>query len=169
MSSIGPRKSSSSPEISSATNSSSGFSTKCKEWSDERKVELATIWRTSTMRVITIAQDNFPMKSGFAKSTISVGTSPRPSATLKNPNPEGSYSWDPKPTAQAVMAAKVGQTIYVKWLAVYALRLEFGHSDKAPAGYMRIAVRQWPRVVREVTSDIRNIQNEAERVRLYGS
>ena len=52
-----------------------------------------------------------------------------------------------------IAGAQLGQTIYIGWTAAYILPLEYGHSQQAPAGFVRIAAAQWQRIVNDVTAE----------------
>jgi len=44
---------------------------------------------------------------------------------------------------------KVGQVFYYTNSMPYALKLEYGHSDQAPGGIVRLTARRWNKIVNE--------------------
>lgn len=50
---------------------------------------------------------------------------------------------------QAIVPKGIGQIIRFENPTPYAFPLEFGHSSQAPAGVVRIAVRNWPVIVKK--------------------
>ena len=50
---------------------------------------------------------------------------------------------------------KIGQTYYYTNSLPYAMALEFGHSNQAPQGFVRLAARRWDKIV---AAEIRAVQ-----------
>lgn len=54
----------------------------------------------------------------------------------------------------ALVAAKLGDIVYLTSNCVYMNRLEYGHSGQAPAGMIRLTVAAAPEIVRDVVTEM---------------
>lgn len=130
------------------------FSAQIDAWVAKIPDRAERVWKESTKRVVSIANNGVPVDLGFARASIRGSTESMPAIDPDFDNKER------KPYADAfgeivllIENATLGQTIYVGWTASYVLPLEFGHSKQAPSGFVRLAAAQWPRIVGEVTAE----------------
>lgn len=130
------------------------FAAQIDSWVSETQDRAERVWKESTKRVVSIANNGVPIDLGFARASIRGSTESMPTIDPDFDNKER------KPYADAfgeivllIDSATLGQTIYVGWTASYVLPLEFGHSKQAPNGFVRLAAAQWPRIVGEVTAE----------------
>lgn len=52
-----------------------------------------------------------------------------------------------------IAGLEIGETAYIGWTANYVIPLEFGHSQQAPAGFVRLAAAQWQVIVNGVIAE----------------
>lgn len=130
------------------------FSAQLDAWVAELPERAERVWKESTKRISSIANNGVPVDTGFARASVRGSTESMPAI-----NP-GFDNKERKPYADAfgeivlvIENATLGQTIYIGWTASYMLPLELGHSKQAPSGFVRLSAMQWPRVVDEVTAE----------------
>ncbi|MGB6080219.1 MAG: HK97 gp10 family phage protein [Xanthobacteraceae bacterium] len=122
----------------------------------ETEQRMLAVFRESTQRTASIANNGVPVDTGFARASIRASTESMPQI---NPNAKGkegaAYPADFGNVTLTIAGAELGQTIYVGWTAAYMLPLEFGHSKQAPSGFVRLAAAQWQHTVDQVTAELR--------------
>lgn len=115
---------------------------------------MTAVFKESTQRVASIANNGIPVDTGFARASIRASTESMPPILPGSKGVEGQVYSDKFGQVSAVIAnARLGQVIYIGWTASYVLPLEFGHSKQAPAGFVRLAAAQWGQIVSEVTEE----------------
>jgi hypothetical protein len=131
------------------------FAASIDDWVKQTEQRMTAVFRESTKRVASIANNGVPIDTGFAKDSIQASTESMPQI---NPNKKGEkgQTYSTNAFGQVVLVingATLGQTIYVGWTAAYMLPLEFGHSKQAPSGFVRLAAAQWQHTVDQVTAE----------------
>lgn len=130
------------------------FSAEVDEWCRATQRRLNAVFRESTQRVVSEAQSRIPVDTGFARASIRASLSAMPKIDPAFRGQKGQSYGDATGEVITVIAgAEVGHTIYVGWTAAYVGALEYGHSQQAPEGFVRIAAVQWPRIVAEVAAE----------------
>lgn len=128
------------------------FAASVDDWVKETETRMLAVFRESTKRVASIANNNIPVDTGFARASQQASTEAMPPIVDGKKGQEGKvYPASFGQVSGVISNAQLGQTIYIGWTASYVLPLEYGHSKQAPAGFVRLAAAQWPRIVAEVT------------------
>lgn len=129
------------------------FGAQINSWVRETDQRMTAVFRESTQRVASIADNGVPVATGFARASIrgSLESMPPINPNVKGGTPSGSFG----EISLVIAGATLGQTIYIGWTAAYVLPLEFGHSKQAPSGFVRLAAAQWPQVVSRVTEELK--------------
>lgn len=131
---------------------SRNFAASVDDWVKETEQRMLAVFREGTQRVTSIAANGVPIDTGFARASIQASTESMPPIIDGKKGDAGKVYPVSMGQVSAVIAnAQLGQVIYVGWTAAYVLPLEYGHSKQAPAGFVRLAAAQWPRIVAEVT------------------
>src|SRR3569623_1384754 len=130
------------------------FTTAIDNWVADTEARMTAVFKESTQRVFSLADNGVPVDTGFARASPQASTEAMPSIVSDNKGEEGkAYPADFGQISAVIANAKLGQTIYVGWTASYVLPLEYGHSKHAPSGFVRIAAAQWGQVVSQVTEE----------------
>jgi len=130
------------------------FTTAIDNWVADTEARMTAVFKESTQRVFSLADNGVPVDTGFARASPQASTEAMPSIVSDNKGEEGkAYPADFGQISAVIANAKLGQTIYVGWTASYVLPLEYGHSKQAPSGFVRIAAAQWGQVVSQVTEE----------------
>jgi hypothetical protein len=114
------------------------------------------VWQESVIRLMDEMQlpvgagGNMPVQTGFLRSSLQVGLLPVAENSMSRPSKTGSYEWDSSFSHDVVRQSKVGETIYMGYAADYAAKAEFMH------GFQRLAVQNWPAIIRETVNDLRS-------------
>lgn len=90
---------------------------------------------------------NMPVRTGFLRSTLMASTSPLAIASLERPDADGPYPYFPTKVERIIMGARVGEKIYLGYLADYVWYAEYGGRNYAGHAFIRLAVQQWPSMV----------------------
>lgn len=126
-------------------------------WVQKTEKRMTAVFRESTQRVTEIMINGVPVDTGFARASVQASLSEMPPVIEGSRGQEGqSYPLDFGQITTTIASAELGDTIHVGFTASYAPYLEFGHSDQAPNGFVRIAAEQWPQIVAEVTAEAKS-------------
>lgn len=103
------------------------------------------VTRKATMSVFSGIVFRTPVDTGRARGAwqLQPGALPAPRSTVLDQ--DGSAT-----VARGLIAAgtfKLGETIYIENPLPYAVPLEYGYSQQAPIGMVRVVVREWDRYV----------------------
>ncbi len=130
------------------------FGADVADWARQTQARMDAVFRESTQRVVEQAQSRIPVDTGFARASVHISTSQMPQVDPgNNGNAGGNYPYDGTEIALTIGGAHVGQTLYVGWTASYVVELEYGSSDKAPDGFVRMAAQNWNSIVAQVTQE----------------
>ena len=127
------------------------------------------IERRNKERLRLVGQESFMATSGtvlewspvdeglFRNNWFSGLNSPNSKTTEKLSNYGQGIIAGPRYTEALHLSTKynVGDTLYFTNTLPYARRLEYGHSNQAPNGMVRIATAQWPHAVAKIARKIK--------------
>jgi len=139
-----------------SVNETRNFASSIDSWVAATKDRMTRVFRESTQRVASLANNGVPVDLGFARASIQASTEEMPSIDPTKDNKAkkvGDLASAFGQVTAVIANARLGQVIYVGWTAAYVLPLEFGHSQQAPSGFVRIAIAQWDHVVARVTEE----------------
>jgi hypothetical protein len=132
------------------------FNAKISAWVKQSDARMRAVFQESTKRVISEAQRLIPVDTGFARASIRASLESMPQINgSARPIPGSTYNYDEGQVAVVIANAKLGDKIYVGWTASYAIYLEYGHSQQAPSGFVRVAALQWRTIVSEVSAELK--------------
>lgn len=132
------------------------FGAAVDEWVQQTEQRMEAVFKESTQRTVSIAQDIIPRDTGFARASVRASTEEMPPIDDKARGEKGaSYSYNSGEITLTIAGAELGQTIYVGWTASYVQFLEYGHSKQAPAGFVGLAAAQWQHTVDVVTQELK--------------
>ncbi|MDR0216188.1 MAG: HK97 gp10 family phage protein [Comamonas sp.] len=98
--------------------------------------------------------DESPVDTGRFKNNWITSAGPRATGTRSSSSKDGS---DSKGQLQEQVAAwKPGQTIWILNNLPYAQRLEYGWSQQAPGGMVRLAVQNYSQAVKKAADQVRS-------------
>ncbi len=132
------------------------YAAQVDSWVRETEQRLLAVFRESTQRVASIANNGVPVDLGFARASIRASTESMPAIDPAADN-KGDATVTPNfgNITMTIVGARLGQTIYIGWTAAYIIPLEYGHSQQAPAGFVRIAAAQWSQIVAQVSAELK--------------
>ncbi len=134
--------------------SSLNFTQAIDQWVKETDQRATLVFRESTQRLVSLTQSRIPVHTGFARASVRASTEAMPPINANAKGLPGQhYSFDGGNITAAIIGAQLGDTIFVGWTASYVIFLEFGHSKKAPSGFVGVSAMEWPRIVNEVTAE----------------
>lgn len=138
------------------------FTATVHEFVTKTPERLRAVFRESTQRVASKAANGVPVDTGFARASVRASLESMPLADMQAPpKPPGHvqgqviYPYDGSEITLTIAHAELKDTIFIGWSANYAIYLEYGHSNKAPSGFVRIAAEQWPQIVAEVSAELK--------------
>lgn len=91
-----------------------------------------------------------PFETGFARSSWSVGVNGMPSFRTPPKRPAGVNQFPAPDLSPSLAVVGAGDEVIVATNVEYMPRLEYGHSQQAPQGFVRLTVAAFPRLVRAV-------------------
>lgn len=118
-------------------------------YAERQKQTLLDIARAAIREASQRLIERTPVKTGRARSNYFFGLNAMPTETTDEADPAG------EPSRQRIDAGlgamRLGDRAFVVNSLDYIIPLEFGHSQQAPAGMMRVTAREWRAILRMVT------------------
>lgn len=139
-----------------ATNNLS-FSAQVNEWVKQTEQRTDAVFRESTQRVVSKAQQSVPVDTGFLRASVRASLKAMPPIDTTATRVAGkTFGYDPGQITLTIAQAKAGvDVIYVGWTANYAAFVEYGTSRMAPRAYVQRAAMLWPSIVNQVAQEAR--------------
>lgn len=122
------------------------------------KGNMDLVVRKISLDMFSRVVEKSPIDTGRFKSNWQVSINATPPDGVLNAEKDKKGNVNFEPAVAAVMAAaletKAGDVIYLVNNVSYANRLEYGWSQQAPAGMVRLSIMEWNKVVRDAASDL---------------
>lgn len=133
------------------------FSDQVTSFAEKSKRRQLAIFRESTQRVAQRAGvpeslgGKMPVDTAFLRNSVAASTAGMPGAGAQAPE-------------LVLLTVKVGDTVWVGWTAVYAMRIEYGFQgtdslgrtyNQAGKGFLRAQIQLWDSIVADVTAEAR--------------
>ncbi len=119
-------------------------------WVMESRARMEAVFKTAAQSVAEDVVDRTPVDTGFLRASLTaslveapaIRESARPAKDAK----KGSF---PTPANYSLVISnmKLGDTLYVGFLAAYAGHVEYGTRGKKGRGMVRLAAQAWPQHV----------------------
>ncbi|WLA78817.1 hypothetical protein [Bradyrhizobium elkanii] len=133
------------------------FAADVDAWVKQTKQRMLAVFRESSQRVASIANNGVPVDTGFARSSIRASTESMPKIDPSAKGREGAtYPDGLSEIALVIGQAQLGTQLFIGWTCSYIIPLEFGHSSQAPQGFARLAAAQWQSIVSQVAAEARS-------------
>lgn len=136
------------------------FASAVDDWVKASEQRIEAVWKESTKRVVSAAQENLRtivnVQTGFLRAGVRASTESMPPINPKAYPVEGkSYTYSEGEIVLVINGAQLGQALFIGWTAAYSAYVNFGTSKMAPRQYVGLAAMQWPRIVEEVTAELK--------------
>lgn len=132
------------------------FAAQVDDWVRQTEQRMTAVFRESTQRTVSRAQERIPVDTGFARASVRASLQSMPPINPASKGEDGrTYPFDGGNITLTIAGAQLGQTIYVGWTASYVGYLENGHSKQAPSGFVGLAALEWPTIVNQVTAELK--------------
>jgi hypothetical protein len=137
------------------------------DWIKQTTERQLGVFREATKKVVRQAQTgvpHIPVDTGFARASVraSLESMPLIDPSMSAPNIKGRvprsgeiYPYDDADVVLTIASASLDETIYIGWTANYVVYLEYGHSQQAPSGFVRLAAEQWPQTVSQTVDELK--------------
>lgn len=130
------------------------FSAQVSDWVKKSERRIEAVFKASAQDVIAEMQEpgpsvgsptafgtgNMPVVTGFLRGSLQVGLN-GPKSGPAEPVSAGSVSYDSEAAALVINGAKLGDSIFATYSAVYAPAME------ARYGFVRLAAQHWQQIV----------------------
>ncbi len=128
------------------------FEDQVSAWTTKTEKKLETAFRKIALDVFSEVILKSPVKSGRFRGNwqVSVGTAKSGAVTIDDKTGTATIG---KVYAET-LGLKAGQTIYLVNNLPYARKLEYGHSQQAPNGFVRITAQRWKPIVDAVSREL---------------
>lgn len=138
------------------------FSAQVDAWVAKVPERQEAVFKAAVQEIVSIAQNpvaaggNMPVRDGFLRASITAtlgGTIP-----LQTTKPADgiAYSYNPAEVSLVIASADREDLITIAWTANYARHVEYGVRGRAGRRFLALAAQQWPRVVTEAATALRN-------------
>jgi hypothetical protein len=129
-----------------------GFASDVAKWTTKTEAKIETAIRKIAIDVFAEVIMMSPVDTGRFRGNWQVAIGTIPNGTLEIDDKEGTATLA-KAQAEA-MGLKAGQTIYLINNLPYARALEYGLSQQAPGGMIRLTVQRWKPIVEAVGREL---------------
>lgn len=134
-----------------------GFVAQHEAFREKAKRRQLAIFRESAQRVAQRAGvpetqgGRMPVDTSFLRNSVAASTHGMPSSASQPPE-------------LVLLTVQIGDSIYIGWTAVYAMRQEYGFFGadslgrvyaQAGKGFLRAQLQAWPYIVNQVTTEVR--------------
>jgi hypothetical protein len=138
------------------THKEADFALQIEAWCERAKKRMDATARLVTLEMFTKIIQRSPVRSGRFRANWQVGIDAIPTGLIRVNDVTGELAIS-KATA-AIMKLKAGQKIHLVNNLPYARRLEYGYSRQAPAGMVRITVREFQGLLKKAAGQAKTIQ-----------
>lgn len=129
-----------------------GFSDQVHAWTQKTERKIETAVRKIALDVFTRAILKTPVRTGRARGNWQVAIGRIPSGTVKIDDRAGTATIG---AVQAeVLGLRAGEAIFLVNNLPYIRRLEFGYSDQAPNGMVRLTVNEFEPLVTAISREL---------------
>lgn len=148
--------------------SSHSFSSQIDEWVKETQERMLAVFRESTQRTVSNAQQMVPIDTGFLRASVRASLNGMPPIDREAKPTAPAYGYDDTGVVMTIANAELGDTIYVGWTAAYAAHVEYGTSKMVGRGFVAIAALAWPNTVYQVSQELKARVTQANLDRALG-
>ena len=133
-----------------------GWSINISKLAEAYKVRTETIVRKIVLDLFVRVVKGSPVDTGRFKGAWLVGSGAMPSFVMgrTDKSPGGSINSMTQIELNGVLKQPVDQPFWLANNLPYAVRLEYGYSQQAPSGMVRIAVREYEQIIRAAVAAI---------------
>jgi hypothetical protein len=128
------------------------FGSDVSKWTAKTEAKIETAIRKIAIDVFAEVIMMSPVDEGRFRGNWQVAIGSIPTGTLEIDDKEGTATLN-KAQAEA-LGLKAGQTIFLVNNLPYAEALEYGHSQQAPGGMIRLTVQRWKPIVEAVGREL---------------
>ena len=131
-----------------------GFADQVAAWADKANRRLETAVRKIALDAFSEVILMSPVDTGRFRGNwqVAIGNIPQGTVALEDKTGQVVISQ----VQATALGLEVGQTIYLVNNLPYAQRLEYGWSQQAPGGMVRLTAQRYQAIVDQVVSQIRN-------------
>lgn len=128
------------------------FSDQLKAFAEKAKVDMETVVRKTVLDLQGGVVLRSPVRSGRFRSNWMVGIGTMDKTTVDTKDKTGQVSIDRVQPAMAQWAP--GAAIFITSHLPYAMRIEYGWSDQAPGGVVRLTVQDFRDYVSKAVGEV---------------
>lgn len=138
------------------------FATEIEAWVRETKERIAAVFHMAAEDLAEKVVAKAPIDTGFLRHSFQASGSQMPVIRADAKPTEGAkYPADAGPINLVISNVPLGETVYLGFVAAYALRIEYGFVGQDSAGrnynqpgrgMVRLAAQNWPWIVAEATA-----------------
>ncbi|QQR47743.1 HK97 gp10 family phage protein [Myxococcus xanthus] len=110
-----------------------------------------TVVRKTALGILANVVTASPVDTGQFRANWRAGVGARPDGTLESTDKDGGATITA--AKEALESAKLGDTVYVANNLPQGRRLEFGHSQQAPNGMLRVTLANLPEILGEAVGE----------------
>lgn len=130
------------------------FSAQIDAWAHRVEGAVEAVFRESVQELVSQMQQLVPIDTGFLRASLRASTSAMPVLSLDNPG--GSHSPDPGQIELVIMAADVGETIYLGYTAKYGAYVHYGAGGRPPRPWVDMVAQRWQGIVADKAAELKS-------------
>lgn len=147
--------------------SQKSFSAAVDDWVKKSQLRMEIVFKESTQRIIAEMQKvgpskknpgggaggHMPVDLGYLRASLTASLNANEAGITVPPDDAQTFSYKDNNVAMTILSAKLGDTIYAVYTAIYANRMEYGFGSFPGYGFVRLAAQKWDTVVEQVVAE----------------
>lgn len=129
------------------------FSAQIEAWAHKVEGAVEAVFRESVQELVSQMQALVPVDTGFLRASLRASTTAMPVLSLNNPG--GSFQPDNGQIELVIMAADVGETIYLGYTAKYGAYVHYGAGGRPPRPWVDMVAQRWQSIVSDKTKELK--------------
>ncbi|WP_309086394.1 HK97 gp10 family phage protein [Chelativorans sp.] len=130
------------------------FSAQVDDWVFRVEGAIEAVFREAVQELVSQMQALVPVDTGFLRASLRASTAAMPVLSLDNPG--GTFTPDYGQIELVIMAADVGETIYLGYTAKYGAYVHYGAGGRPPRPWVDMVVQRWQAIVADKAREIKS-------------
>lgn len=105
-------------------------------------------------QLVNEMQEIVPVDTGFLRASLEASTAGTPPMTRPNPDPNGSFSWNPGQVYAVIESATYGERVYLGYTAEYAALVHYGAGSRPARPWVDLVAQRWRQIVAEARARV---------------
>lgn len=130
------------------------FAAQVADWVLKVEGAVEAVFRESVQELVSQMQALVPVDTGFLRASLRASTTAMPVLSLGNPG--GTFTPDSGQIELVIMAATIGETIYLGYTANYGAYVHYGVGGRPPRPWVDMVAQRWQGIVADKAAELKS-------------